>query len=221
MSHVSVLPGVPTGVALIAVGERGENQIAVASGANAALGAGEVHGALGEIAAARVLLTSLEIPDEAVVATARAAGERGWALVVNPAPARELPADLVAAHPILVPNEGEARALSGALDAEAAARRLTERTGAPTIVTLGAGGALFLEPGREAAHFAAPQMAVVDTTGAGDAFVGALAAELARDTPFADAARFAVAAAALSVTVDGARDGMPSRRAVIELMRVL
>lgn len=219
VSRVSVLPGTPTGVALIAVGERGENQIVVASGANSDLDGAAVHAALQGITGAAVLLTNLEVPDTAVVAGAQAAAELGWQIVVNPAPARKLPDRLLACHPILVPNEGEARVLSGAADAGEAARRLAAQTAAPVIVTLGADGALVQPPDGEATRIAAPHVEVADTTGAGDAFAGALAAELARGSTLPDAARFAAVAAALSVTGAGARGGMPARAAVADFMR--
>jgi ribokinase len=219
VSRVSVLRGARTGVALIAVGERGENQIVVASGANSGLDGTAVHAALQAITGEAVLLANLEVPDAAVIAGARVAAERGWQIVVNPAPARELPADLLVCHPILVPNEGEARVLSGVADAAAAARQLAAQTAAPVIVTLGADGALLQPPDGEAACIAAPRVEVTDTTGAGDTFTGALAAELARGSALADAARFAAVAAALSVTGAGARGGMPVRAAVADFMR--
>jgi len=108
--------------------------------------------------------------------------------------------------------------LTGATDAAAAARRLAGRMAAPVIVTLGPDGALLQPPDGEATRIAAPRVEVTDTTGAGDAFTGALAAELARGSAIADAARFATIAAALSVTAAGARGGMPGRAAVGELM---
>jgi ribokinase len=218
VGHVSVLPGVPTGVALIAVGERGENQIAVASGANSGLDGAAVQAALNGVAGNAVLLTNFEVPDAAVVAAARVAAARGWQIVVNPAPARALPAELLAAHPILVPNLGEAHVLSGVADARVAAGWLVEQTAAPVIVTLGGDGALLRQPNGELVRIAAPRVEVADTTGAGDTFTGALAAELAHGAPIADAARFAAVAAALSVTMAGARGGMPGRTAVADAM---
>jgi ribokinase len=111
--------------------------------------------------------------------------------------------------PILTPNEAEARTLTGERDAETAARVLERRTGAPAVVTLGARGALV---GGEV--IAPPPVRPADTTGAGDTFSGALAAELARGADIRAAARFATAAAALSTQAAGAREGMPDRAAV-------
>jgi ribokinase len=206
---VARLEGVATGVALIAVDEHGENQIAVASGANAALDGPSVERAMAELGGGVVLL-SLEVGDAALIAGARAARTA----VLNPAPARELPAELLDAAPLLVPNAGEARDMTGEDDAGAAARGLHERTGAPVVVTLGARGALLVERGAEPVRIPAPRVDAVDTTGAGDCLCGALAAEIARGAPLEAAAAFAVRAAALSTLAAGARAGMPSRAAV-------
>jgi ribokinase len=198
---VARLDDAPTGVALIVVDEAGENQIAVASGANARLADPAVPDG------ARIVLLGLEVPDEAVVAAARAAGDAR--IVLNPAPARPLPDELLDLGPILTPNEAEARTLTDEPDAQAAARALEQRTGAPVVVTLGARGALV---GGEV--IAPPRVHPLDTTGAGDTFTGALAAELARGADIRAAARFATAAAALSTQAAGAREGMPDRAAV-------
>jgi ribokinase len=204
----------PTGVALITVDEQGENQIAVASGANARLNGRAVAAALHDfLVPGGVYLANLEVSDEAVIAGAEFAARQGMTLLVNPAPARELPVELMALHPVLLPNELEARALTGESDPQAACRQLSERSGAAVIVTLGADGALLLDDGRFET-IAAPRVEVVDTTGAGDAFAGALAAELARGQSVSHAAHFAVIAASLSVSSPGARGGMPTRAQV-------
>jgi ribokinase len=149
------------------------------------------------------------VPEAAVVAGAEAAAAAGWRVVLNPAPARPLDDRVLAARPILTPNASEAAQLTGADDPAEAARLLRERTGAPVLVTLGAAGALLLDD--EPHRLAAPAVDVVDTTGAGDAVNGALAAELAAGRPLLDAVRFALAAAALSTRAEGARGGMPRR----------
>jgi len=200
VSAVARLEGSPTGVALIVVDAAGENQIAVASGANAELGADAVDRAVREAGPGAVLL-SHEVPEAAVLAGARAA--RG-PIVLNPAPARPVPDALAALGPLLTPNEPAAAALSGEADPEAAARALTERTGAPVVVTIGPEGAL-LADGDALEHIPAPKVEAVDTTGAGDAFNGALAAALAGGAGLADAVRTAISAAADSVTRPGAR----------------
>ena len=206
---VARLADVATGVALIVVDERAENQIAVASGANAALDGAFVAAALERLEGGVVLL-SLEVGDAALLA-----GARGARLaVLNPAPAREVPAALLDAGPLLTPNAGEARDLTGEEDPRAAALALRERTGAPVVVTLGADGALLADGPGDPVRVPAPRVDAVDTTGAGDCLNGALAAELARGAALEAAVAFAVRAAALSTLRQGAREGMPTREAV-------
>jgi ribokinase len=203
VSAIARVPA-PTGVALIAVDDAGENQIAVASGANAELAPEAVEAALARAEPGAVVLIGLEVPDAPVLAAARAARAAGLQVVLNPAPARELPGELLALAPILTPNQPEAAALSGEADPEAAARALTQRTGAPVVVTIGPEGAL-LADGDALERIPAPKVEAVDTTGAGDAFNGALAAALAGGAGLTDAVRAAIAAAADSVTRPGAR----------------
>ena len=169
-----------TGVALITVDTAGENAIAVASGANATLDPAGVEAALEGLldSPAGVVLLGHEVPEAAVLAGARAAGGAGWSIVLNPAPARPLADELVALAPLLTPNAAESAALTGEEDPAAAASALAARTAAPVLVTVGADGAL-LACGGEVRRLPAPAVEVVDTTGAGDAFNGALAAELA------------------------------------------
>jgi ribokinase len=210
-----VLAGQSTGIALIVVDYHGQNQIAVASGANATLDAAFVGRAL---AAADVpvadgpgaYLANLEIRDDAVVAGAKYARDHGMTVLVNPAPARALPRELLALQPILLPNELEAEALTGEREPAEAGRLLSGRTGAPVIVTIGARGVVIVS-NKGIQPIAPPYAEVVDTTGAGDAFAGALAAELACGSELIDAARVAVRAATLSTTARGARTAMPTR----------
>jgi ribokinase len=202
--------GAATGVALINVDASGENQIAVAPGANERLDPDEVERAV-RAAGRGVVLLSQEVPEAAVLAGARAAG---GPVVLNPAPVRRLPGELAALGPILTPNAGEASALSGEEEPEAAARALAARTGAPVLVTLGRDGVLVARKVSDtflAERLPAPSVTAVDTTGAGDTFNGALAVALAEGRPLRDAAAFAVAAAALSTRAAGAREGMPRR----------
>jgi ribokinase len=196
----------PTGVALIVVDSAGENQIAVASGANASLVVDSL-----DLTGEGVVLLCNEVSSEVVTAAARAAADAGWRVVLNPAPARALP-DVPLS--VLTPNASEAFQLTGLEDPEAAARALVDQTGAAVLVTLGAKGALLLEPGGSPIRLPATRVEVVDTTGAGDTVNGALAAELAADHLLEDAARFALTAAALSTRAPGARGGMPTREEV-------
>jgi ribokinase len=201
------LDDVPTGVAVIVVDERGENQIAVASGANGALTGEHVDQAL-QLSGSGVVLLGHEVPPDAVEAGVNKARQAGWTPILNPAPAREMIGDLEGV--ILTPNADEACRLANANDPVAAATTLYRQTNAPVLVTLGARGALLVdEEGMD--MLSAPTVRVVDTTGAGDAVNGALAAELATGQSLHDAVRFALAAATLSTRVAGAREGMPSR----------
>jgi ribokinase len=220
VSAVSQLQREVTGLAAVVVhAGTGENQIAVASGANGSLSVGAVEDALGgSDGSGGVVLVGHEVPEAAVVAAARQARAAGCTVVLNPAPVRRLPDELLEAGPILTPNAIEACALSGASEESRAARLLAARTGAPVLVTLGADGVVMVEPDGNVEHFAAMPVEAVDTTGAGDAFNGALAAELAAGRPLRDAVRFAVAAASLSVRAPGARAGLPRRVDVLNAL---
>ena len=204
VSAVERLASAPTGVALIAVDEAGENQIAVASGANAELAAEAVERALADAPEGGVVLLGLEVPDAAVLAGARAGRAAGLGVVLNPAPARRALRRAARPLPLLTPNRSEACALSGDDDPEAAALSLARRTRAPVVVTVGADGAL-LADGGAIERIPAPRVDVVDTTGAGDAFNGALACELAGGAALADAVRSAIEVAAQSTRAPGAR----------------
>ena len=203
-----------SGAALIVVDERGENQIAVGAGANALVDAGLVEHALPPLLGdAAVVLVSCEIPLSGVRAAVELAHRAGVRTIVNPAPVLDGLLDLAGCAPLLTPNAHEAAALAGEDDPDAAARALAERTGAPAVVTLGADGVVLADPEPRRLPAATPAR-VADTTGAGDAFNGALAAELARGSGIDDAAAFAVRAAARAVERPGARAGMPARDAV-------
>jgi ribokinase len=207
VSAVAVLPDTTTGAALIVVDESGENQIAVAAGANQ-----RVDPSLAASAAspgAGCVLVSTEITPAAVVAAVRAARAAGIACVLNPAPVIPEVAAVLDAGPILTPNGGELLALAQAIGApaefEAAARAVMRQTNAPVVVTLGADGALVLRPDAEPQRIPARPARVVDTTGAGDAFNGVLAARLAAGDELAAAVGAANAAAARSIERAGAR----------------
>jgi ribokinase len=204
--------GAPTGAALIVVGPDGDNQIAVAPGANDELEPGRVAAAVTR-GRPRVCLVSLEVPPAAALAAATAARTASAALVVDPAPPDRLPLGLLDLAPTLTPNAAEAARLTGLADPREAALALARRTGAPALVTLGPAGCL-VAIGGTARAIGAKDVRAVDSTGAGDAFAGCLAARLAGGADPWSAARFATAAASLSVRARGARAGLPSRAEV-------
>jgi len=213
----------PSGVALIFVDEKGENSIAVASGANANLAPADVEAASGAITSADVLVMQLEIPSETVEAAAAIASENDVRVILNPAPAQPLSDELLRHVSILTPNEGEAELLTGVKvesekDAEAAAKALLAKGVKNALITLGAKGVLAadadsveLVPGFE--------VKAVDTTAAGDVFNGALAVAIAEGKPLKEAVAFANAAGALSVTKLGAQPSAPSREQIDEFLK--
>ena len=199
----------------------GDNSIAVYPGAGAGLGPRHVQAARESLLACRVVMAPCEVPLAATAEAFRIAREGGALTLLNPAPARPLPDELLASVDVLTPNETELRVLAGmAADAplQAAAQALLARGAKAVLVTLGAAGCTLYRHGLAPHGLAGRRMAVVDTIGAGDTFTGALAAALARAETLTDAMGWANAAAALSVTGRGAIAGMPSRAQVSQLM---
>jgi ribokinase len=206
--RVRVVVGVPSGTAFITVGDDGENQIVVSPGANARLTTADVAAARAALESAAVTMLQLEIPLEAVAAAAATAAGQ---VVLNPAPPRELPRDLLAEVDVLVPNRVELAQLAGASVPEAveAAATLAGRLPArAVVVTLGADGALVVEDGR-ATHVPSVPVRPVDTTAAGDAFCGGLADALAGGASLQEAARRAVRVAAAARLRPGAQASLP------------
>ncbi|MGY1916787.1 ribokinase [Blastococcus sp. SYSU DS0973] len=218
VSRVLRTIGTPTGTATIPVEEAsGENLIVVVPGANAELTPADVD--TPSVRSARVLLLQLEVPLPSVEAAARAAT---GTVVLTPAPPRPLPAALLERVDVLVPNEHELVQLAGEEPGERSpaelvglARRVTPGA---VVVTLGARGALVVPGDGPALVQAPPPVTVVDTTGAGDCFSGALGQALAVGFELPDAVRYAVAAAALSTTGAGARGALPDDDAVRRLL---
>ena len=224
-TYVSVTPGIASGVALIPVSTvTGENAIVVAPGANACLSPEDVDAAAPAFDAAQAIVVSLEIPLETVARAVAAGHARRIPVILNPAPARRLPAQLLSQVSILTPNETETRqALGSESDGREVMELAAELLGLGVdiaVITLGAGGALVVTPdGID--HIAAFPVRAVDTVGAGDCFTGALAVEFASGRSLRDAVRFANAAAALKVTRPGAQPGIPTRAEVLQFLRGL
>ncbi len=211
-------PGAASGEATVLVDEGGENLIVVDLGANLRLDAADVEAHRETLAKARVLVTQLEVSDGAVRAVADLGEETEETTILNAAPLREGTPDLMRGFDVAVVNRAEAEVLAGVgvatvEDAFAAVRAMREFGVRHPIVTLGAAGAAYFVDGR-VLHARAPKVDVVDTTGAGDAFVGALAAFLAARADFEEAVTRACRVAALAATRLGARAGCPDRDAL-------
>jgi ribokinase len=220
--HVGVDGTRPTGMAAVLVDDGARNCIAVAPGANGALTPGDVRGAAASLRAARVLLCQLETPPAATLEAFHIARAAGVRTVLNPAPAQPLGDELFGLTDLCVANESEVQLLTGAdpgtpEGAAAAADALRRRGVRVAIVTLGARGCLLADGGKPE-HFPAHPVRAVDPTGAGDAFLGALAAALAEGIGLRDAVGCANAAAALAVTRPGAQGSFPSRAEVETLL---
>jgi ribokinase len=204
-----------SGVALIVVDDNSQNAIVIVAGANGALTPEVIDRFDAVLQTADVIICQLEVPDATVGHALKRGRELGKTVILNPAPAsRPLPADWYAAIDYLIPNESEASALSGLpvdslSTAETAATRLIAMGAGKVIITLGAQGSL-LANGTRFEHFPAAKVKAVDTTAAGDTFVGGFAAALAAGKSEADAIRFGQVAAALSVTRAGAQPSIPT-----------
>ena len=212
-----------TGVALIFVNAEGENVIGIHAGANAALSVGQVAAEEARIAGAQALLMQLESPLESVLAAAKIAYQHQTTVVLNPAPARDLPDELLSLIDIITPNETEAEKLTGIRvenddDAAKAARVLHEKGIGIVMITLGSRGVWVSHDGqgRRVPGF---KVQAVDTIAAGDTFNGAFVTALLEGTALDEAIRFAHAAAAIAVTRKGAQPSVPWREEIDEFLR--
>ena len=208
----------PSGVALITVDEKAENCIVVASGANANLMPSDLARAEEAIEQADLVLMQLEIPMETVCYVADLAWEKGKKVILNPAPAHPLSAELLRRLYLITPNETEAEMISGVKitdesSACEAARVLSGMGVQNVIITLGSKGALIYCDGKSEI-VPAWKVEAVDTTAAGDVFNGALTVALSEGRDLKEAARFACKASAISVTRVGAQSSAPYRNEV-------
>lgn len=230
VSRLITIPEAATGVAVILVDARAENMIGVASGANADLEPGMVAEAIGRLGPldGDVVMACHEIPTRTVAEALRVGRAAGATTVLNPAPASGLDAASVALADVLTPNRSELTLLADTILGEEAARdvatdpvsvagrllaALPSAETSAVIVTLGALGARIVRHDG-VVEVPAPSVAAIDSTGAGDAFNGALAAAIAERRSLEDACRRAVAAGALATTRAGAREGMPGAAAL-------
>lgn len=211
-AHIEQIEGVPSGSAFITVTPDGENAIIVSPGANREFGPEEVDASTPDLQEASVLVAQMEVGVEAVERAARIVSEAGGRVLLNLAPVREVPSSLLSLLDPLVVNEHEAAFLldeeAGARTPEQTARALLSLGPRSAVLTLGSeGAALATEVGSSSCP--APQVKPVDTTGAGDAFAGALAARLAEGELLDEAVPYAVCAGAAAVTKEGAQEALP------------
>ncbi len=226
-----------TGTAIIVVDSNGQNSIVLSPGANGKVSSSDVEPASFRDPSTSsgqrfsLLLLQLEIPTETVLHSARLARQNGLRVLLNPAPARQLPDELVALSDFILPNETELSLLAGRTPApsanqtisdlasvETAARSLVTREAQTVIVTLGADGALIVNQ-NGAKHIPSFKVNVVDTTAAGDAFIGGFAAALLNNKPLEDAIQYACACGALAVTQFGAQPSLPTKEEVEQFVR--
>ena len=220
ISGVTVIPG-PSGVALITVDRAGENTIIVVPGANGAID-DDLARLDRALDGARVLLLQLETPLAAVIEAAQLARRRGITVVLDPAPAQQLPDELYPQIDIITPNETETAVLVGiapateALAAQAAALLLARGVGCAIIKRSDKG--VYVASAQQQLHLPPFAVRAIDTVAAGDAFNGGLAAALAESRPLAEAARWGAAAGAIAVTRAGAQPALPTRAEVLALL---
>lgn len=217
--NLSTAANTPNGVALIAVGADGDNAIVVSPGANSRLSVADIDTAAPALTNAAVTLLQLEVPLDTIIAAAEIAT---GLVVLNPAPAptSPLPAQLLSAVDVIVPNQTELASLTGhegPVDAEIAKNLAAELPVPAVVVTLGAQGALAIVDG-DVTHIEAPKVSPVDTTAAGDSFCGALADALVRHETIVDAVRWAVRVGAATTLRAGAQPSLPTPDEVAALL---
>lgn len=215
---------VSSGVAIIAVDDQAQNNIIIIPGANGRVGAEDVQRLEQNLPGAKALLLQLEVPLEAVTAAAQLARQHGVAVILDPAPARDLPIELYAAVDLLTPNEVEAAQLVGfpvktPEDADRAATVLRGRGVKIVIIKMGALGVFYAQASGEKGFVPAFKVEAIDTVAAGDAFNGGLATALVEGQALATALRWGAAAGALSATKRGAQPSMPGRAEFEEFLK--
>ena len=215
-------PESSSGVALITVDQSAENSIIVVPGANGRINTADLENLKKALDGATHLLVQLEIPLEMVLEASRIASQRGISVLLDPAPARDLPVELYQWVDIITPNETEAEILVGFAirnqqDAAKASRILLERGVKHVVIKMGSEGAYAASTGFEKFYPAIPVEAV-DTVAAGDAFNGGMAVALSEGMPFEDAILWGITAGALSVTGEGAQPSMPGRNDLEQML---
>jgi ribokinase len=215
-AHVQTDSQAATGTATIIVDANGQNSIVLSPGGNGRVSPADVDSV--SFSNYKLLLLQLEIPIETVLAAARRAKQSGLRVVLNPAPARPLPEELISSSDFIVPNEPELSMLTDQTvndieSAKKAAKSLLERGVQNVIVTLGANGALIVNK-QITKHVPSFKVEVVDTTAAGDAFIGGFASALLQNKPLEEAVRYGCACGALAATKFGAQPSLPTKEEV-------
>ena len=211
----------PSGVAIINIDDKGENQIVVAPGANANLSIDFVSAALERISPSSIVLLQLEIPIESVTRAVEVCKKKGCRIMLDPAPAQELPESVYKGTYLLTPNKNEAELLSGISISDrdsltSAAEKLLRSGVANVAITLGSQG-VFLASGESRQFFEARSVSAVDTTAAGDCFSGAVAARLSQGYSLVEGLKFGILASSICVTRHGAQEAMPNINEVSSL----
>jgi ribokinase len=206
----------PNGVAHIWVDGRGENRIIIIPGANHEIEISRAVDAINSIAELQIVVAQCEIKQEVTIAAFKAAKARGCTTILNPAPYQHLSAELLQLTDWLIPNETEFRELHGSLPTSDDVLK-SFRPGKSSIVTLGSEGAVYISPQGELHRVSAPKVTAVDTTGAGDSFVGSFAYSLASGKDPIAAMSFGIKVASLSVTRKGAQSSYPDQAEIATL----
>ncbi len=219
VENVALDTGLPSGVAMITVDAKGENSIVVAPGSNGSLNFSDIEKAMPDIIDSDIILMQLEVPLQIVDYVAKIGKKHSKMVILNPAPAAELPVELYKNISVITPNENEAELLTGVKvnDEESAikAALCLQKKGVETvIITLGSRGALLFSS-KAAKIIPSPKVKTIDTTAAGDTFNGALAVALSEGKEFGESVKFANKAAALTVTKMGAQSSIPYKDEII------
>jgi ribokinase len=220
-SHIQTDPGSATGTAIIVVDSNGQNSIVLSPGANGKVSPADVKTA--SFSDHKLLLLQLEIPIETVLSATQHAKEKGLRVLLNPAPARALPEELISLPDFILPNETELSLLTNQpvidiTSAEKAAKMLLELGAQNVIVTLGANGALIVSS-KQVTHVNTYNVEVVDTTAAGDAFIGGFASALLQNESLEESVRYGCACGALATTKFGAQPSLPTKEEVDRFLK--